>query len=367
MFILIFILMLLLYGLLVFYIGWSGWRWMKPLVPAGFKWFYLAALLFLSSSFIWGRVVSEVPFFSIMGSYWLAMFSLSLLVLPVVHLALLLIRLMRLSRDSIQKWSGAVALVTIVSLILYGTFNAYSPVVRSYDVYIDKQAGQLTELSIVMAADMHFGLLSGRKHAERMVEEIEALAPDLVLYPGDIIDDDLDAFLNKGIDEVMGNVQAEYGVYAALGNHDRYRGDMEQLIAALERSNMDVLYDETIVIEDALTLIGRKDRMERDRAPLADLMAGVSTELPIIMLDHQPYEFDIARDLGVDLMLSGHTHRGQIAPAHLITKAIYENDWGLLQKGAFHSIVTSGYGFWGPPIRLGTRSELVHITVHFIG
>lgn len=197
-----------------------------------------------------------------------------------------------------------------------------------------------------------------------MINELE---PDLVLYPGDIIDDDLDAYLNKGIDKIISNVKSEYGVYASLGNHDKYKGNMEKLIEALERSNMDILYDESVVVHDELILVGRKDKTEQDRAPLAELMAGIPTDQPIILLDHQPYEFDKAVQSGVDLMLSGHTHRGQIAPAHLITNAMYENDWGLLQKDSFYSIVTSGYGFWGPPIRIGSRSEIVQITVRFTG
>ncbi|MNO57973.1 putative metallophosphoesterase [compost metagenome] len=366
MFILIAIVIVLLYALLVFYIGWSSWKWMKPLVSARFKWFYIIALLFMSSSFIWSRFVSA-PFFSVVGWFWLAFFSISLLIVPVVHLALWLIRLTSLPCHRILKWTGAAALIVIVSLIFYGSFNAYSPIVRKYEVNIDKPAGNLKELNIVMASDMHFGLLSGRKHAERMVEIINELKPDLVLYPGDIIDDDLDAYLNKGIDKIISNVKSTYGVYASLGNHDKNRGNMEQLIAALERSNMDVLYDESVVVNDELIIVGRKDKTEQDRASLAELMTGISTDLPIILLDHQPYEFDKAVQNGVDLMLSGHTHRGQIAPAHLITQAMYENDWGLLQKDSFYSIVSSGYGFWGPPIRIGSRSEIVQISVRFTG
>jgi uncharacterized protein len=95
------------------------------------------------------------------------------------------------------------------------------------------------------------------------------------------------------------------------------------------------------------------------------LMEGVDLSRPVVLLDHQPYELDAAREAGIDLMVSGHTHRGQVAP--LVTKWIYENDWGLLQEESFTSIVTSGYGFWGPPIRLGSRSELVVIEVRFAG
>lgn len=86
---------------------------------------------------------------------------------------------------------------------------------------------------------------------------------------------------------------------------------------------------------------------------------------PVILLEHQPYELSIAQQLGVDLMVSGHTHHGQVFPGNLITKAIYENDWGYVKNGDMHSIVTSGFGFWGPPIRIGTRSELISIRVQF--
>lgn len=128
---------------------------------------------------------------------------------------------------------------------------------------------------------------------------------------------------------------------------------------------MQVLYDEVVTIEDKLTLIGRKDRTEQDRAPLAELAAQADPSKPLLLLDHQPYELDIAARSGIDLMVSGHTHRGQIAPGHLITGAIYENDWGVLRKEQMTSVVTSGFGFWGPPIRLGSRSEVVQLRLVF--
>jgi predicted MPP superfamily phosphohydrolase len=94
-------------------------------------------------------------------------------------------------------------------------------------------------------------------------------------------------------------------------------------------------------------------------------MSTVDHSKPVIVLDHQPYDLGIAADNGVDLIVSGHTHRGQIAPANLITSAIFENDWGYLQKGSLHSVVTSGFGFWGPPIRIGSQSEIVLINLKF--
>ncbi len=365
MFVLVGILFLVLYGVLVFYIGWSGWSWMRPAVSAKFKIAYVVVLVFLASSFILGRFFGDIAFLSMIGSYWLAIFSLLLLMLPLVHLTTWLLRLTSLPRHSVQKWAGSLTLAALVSLLIYGSYNAYTPVVREYDVQLDKKIEGLSELKIVMAADMHFGLLSGKNHAKRLVEEINALKPDLVLYPGDIIDDDLDAYLKRGIDEIISEINAPYGVYASLGNHDKLDGPLEDLIAALERSNMKVLYDEGIVIDDKLTLVGRKDRTENDRAKMEELMSTVDHSKPVIVLDHQPYDLGIAADNGVDLMVSGHTHRGQIAPANLITSAIFENDWGYLQKGSLHSVVTSGFGFWGPPIRIGSQSEIVLINLKF--
>jgi len=367
MFVLIGLAVLAIYGLLVFYIGWSGWSWMRPKMSRRFKVLYIVLLVFLSTSFIFGRFLGSFSLLSIIGNYWLAVFSLLLIMLPIVHLCVWLSRLTRLPRHHTQKWAGWITLTALIALIGYGSFNAYSPVVREYTIEIDKPVQGLQELRVVMAADMHFGLLSGPSHARRMVEEINALQPDLVIYPGDIIDDDLEAYERSGIPEIIAGVEAPMGVYASLGNHDKFDGPIEDLVAALERSGMEVLYDDVVSVEDKLTLIGRRDRTEPERRDVSALVAEADASQPLILIDHQPYELGVAADNGIDLMLSGHTHRGQIAPAHLITRALYENDWGHLQKGSFHSVVTSGYGFWGPPIRIGSRSEIVLLTLRFTG
>ncbi|RAU98668.1 metallophosphoesterase [Paenibacillus sp. YN15] len=367
MFILIGLAVLAVYGLLVFYIGFSGWRWMKPRVPGWFKIVYAVVLGFLAVSFFVGRFVPQADVLGIIGSYWLAVFSLLLMILPVVHLTLLVLRLTALPRQTARKWAGLLTLAALVGIMVYGSYNAYNPVIREYDIRIPKTVEGMEQLNVVMASDMHFGLLSGRSHAERMVKEINRLNPDLVLFPGDIIDDDLNAYVRRGFGGILKQVEAKYGVYATLGNHDTNPGAMDELITALEDSAMRVLYDESVVVDNRITLVGRKDKTDRDRATLEELLRGTDKNLPLILLDHQPYELDIAKDNGIDLMVSGHTHRGQIAPAQFITRRIYENDWGHLIKGDFDSVVSSGYGFWGPPIRTGSRAEIVQLHIMFTG
>ena len=126
-----------------------------------------------------------------------------------------------------------------------------------------------------------------------------------------------------------------------------------------------MLMDEAVLINDQFYLIGRNDLTDDNRKEVAEFVGNFDRSKPIIMMDHQPKEFTTAEKSGVDLLLLGHIHRGQLAPAHLITSRIFENDWGYLQKGTFHSIVSSGFGTWGPPLRIGSRAEVVIIHLSF--
>ncbi|QTC41536.1 metallophosphoesterase [Bacillus sp. V3] len=365
MFIVVMLITLLLYGGLVYYIGWRGLHWLRPESSSRrFKILYSVIVIMAASSFIVGRMTG-LTFINIIGAYWMACFYLLLLLVPLAHLTVILLRLTRLPRHGTQKWAGFITLGLLIFFMVYGSYNAFSPVVRDYEIQIDKGSSSLENLHIVMAADMHFGLLSGKDHAERFVKKANAINPDIVLLPGDLFDDDVQPFLDQNIDEVLSELKAPLGVYASLGNHDRHEGTMKELIDALEHGGITVMYDETADVKGQFTLIGRKDRIDDGRLPLDSLMDGVDDKKPTILMDHQPYELETAQQEGIDLMVSGHTHRGQIFPGSLFTNAIYENDWVHLQKEQMHSIVTSGFGFWGPPIRIGTRSELVSIEVEF--
>lgn len=359
---------LLLYSLLVYYIGRSGWSFIKHYPSKWLKPIYIVCIVLLSTSFILGRFGKGIGVLQIAGAYWMAIFSLLLLMLPIVQLTLWLFRLTtKWSHHGIQKGAGIATLTFLVLCIVFGTFFAYSPVVRQYEIDIRNPSLAGEKLNIVMAADMHFGLLSGVNHAKRMVGMMNDLQPDLVLIPGDMIDDNIRIYVDKGFDDILDGIKSKYGVYASLGNHDRYAGKMEELIQLLKGRSVTILYDESITVADKFTLIGRKDKSDSNRAELSELLKGVAPTKPLILLEHQPYELGTAAEQGIDLMVSGHTHRGQIFPASLVTGMIYENDWGHLAKGSMHSIVTSGYGFWGPPIRIGSRSEIVQITVTFVG
>jgi len=130
------------------------------------------------------------------------------------------------------------------------------------------------------------------------------------------------------------------------------------------------LRDRTVKINGSIYIIGREDRTIRQfsgkqRKPLAELMRQVDKNLPILLMDHQPFGLNEAEENGVDLQLSGHTHHGQIFPINFITNAVYEKSWGYLQKGKTHIYVSCGVGTWGPPVRVGNRPEILNITIRF--
>jgi predicted MPP superfamily phosphohydrolase len=193
----------------------------------------------------------------------------------------------------------------------------------------------------------------------------------LILLPGDVIDDDIEPFIRLRMGEIMKQMKAPLGVYAILGNHEYIGGKIKEFVKEMKSIDIEVLMDHSVRIADSFYIIGRKDRSaERigagGRMEIEALLEEVDRKLPLILMDHQPYHLDKSAASGIDLQLSGHTHRGQMAPIHWITKRLYELDWGYLQKGAMHTIVSSGYGSWGPPIRLGSRSEIIDIKLQFI-
>ena len=98
---------------------------------------------------------------------------------------------------------------------------------------------------------------------------------------------------------------------------------------------------------------------------LSDILKGASKDTPIILLDHRPQRFGEAIDNNVSLLLAGHTHLGQLFPANILTNITYECDYGLYEKGGFKAIVSSGLGYWGPPLRIGSSCEIVVVNVTF--
>lgn len=258
--------------------------------------------------------------------------------------------------------------IGVMGLIWIGHLNALDVRTRILELTIRKQAEGGETLNIVVASDLHLGKIIGNSRLGSIVRKINELQPDLVLLPGDVVDESADHLKEEETIRRLLEIRSRYGVFAVTGNHEYY-ANLPATVAELERGNVRVLQDAWVKIADSFYLIGRKDRTAEHygggRRPLRELLEGVDRRYPLILMDHQPFHLEEAKDNGIDLQVSGHTHHGQLFPFNLITRMVYELSWGYLSKGETHYYVSSGVGTWGPPVRIGSVPEIVQIKVRF--
>lgn len=257
------------------------------------------------------------------------------------------------------------ALLIFIGLFIYALYSAYVPVVRKLTVNIDKPMP--APLRIALASDMHFGRLFGSSAIDRLRRLVVQSQADILLMPGDIMDDNTRAFNHYNMADNLSELctSLPYGVYATLGNHDLY-GHEKPISHALRDAGVQLLNDEVRCLtyqDQPIWLIGRFDNHKRERVATTELLAQVDTEQPIILMDHRPSDIDAHSQLPIDLQVSGHTHNGQIFPANFIVSAINRLGYGYETINNGHFVVSSGYGFWGIPFRLGSKSEIWLITL----
>ena len=283
---------------------------------------------------------------------------------------------------------GACCICIVIIISFSGIYHAKHIKVTPYKITVDKSAPDMDSLKIVMLADTHFGYNSGAVHAQEIVDKINEQNPDLVCIAGDIFDNEYDAVREpEKISEILRTIRSKYGVYACWGNHDlnepilagftfkHKKEDSKQLKDPrmkrfLQNSNIQLLEDEAVLIDNSFYVVGRKDaslieKIEEKRKTPAQLTQKLDKDKTIIVIDHQPKELQDIADAGVDLDLCGHTHDGQTFPGNFTVKFLWENPCGYLQKGSMHNIVTSGSGVWGPAMRVGTDSEICTINLIF--
>jgi predicted MPP superfamily phosphohydrolase len=257
------------------------------------------------------------------------------------------------------------ALTVFMGLFIYALYSAYVPVVRKLALTIDKPLS--AQLRIAVASDLHLGRLFGNTAIDRLQRLVVHSKADMLLMPGDIMDDNTQAFAAHNMAANLAELCASlpYGVYATLGNHDLY-GHEQPISESLRAAGVQLLNDQVLrllIKDQPIWLLGRFDNHKRQRLATTELLAQVDTDQPIILLDHRPSDIDAHSQLPIDLQVSGHTHNGQIFPANFIVNAINRLGYGYEAIGHGHFVVSSGYGFWGIPFRLGSRSEIWLITL----
>ena len=368
------IFILFFYGGTNYYIGRRIFQGLSLLFPHMNAKMYAGIYTFIALSVIIGILTLPSGIKGIMswiGAHWMGIFVYLLVLFLVADLVILLGSIVKVipspMPQAIRFYAGLIVLLLSTGLVSYGMYNANQIKHVSYDIQT-KETTLAADMKIVLISDLHLGAVNSEKHLESIVQGINNLEPDIVCLAGDIFNDDYNAIRNpdKAID-LLKSIKATYGVYGCLGNHDG-GSTFNEMISLLEQSNIKLLNDEYVIIDERLVLFGRVDPSpirgfgELKRKDITEILASIDTNMPVVVMDHTPSNIEqYGRE--IDLVLAGHTHRGQIFPFNLITNAIFTVDYGHYQKDADspHVIVTSGAGTWGMPMRVGTNSEIVSI------
>ena len=255
--------------------------------------------------------------------------------------------------------------ILVVCLVVYGYYQFSHPKIVEQNIHIAKKAGEYKHLKIVGISDLHLGVAIDKKRLEQYVRLINAQRPDLIFIAGDLVDNNILPLEKEQMWETLNELQAP--VYYCLGNHE-YLSGIDASMRFLRKTNLHVLIDTTVVINNSIQITGRDDMRgmrNHKRKSLNELVKNTDKTLPLLLLDHEPFHLDEVEKNGVDMQFSGHTHHGQIFPGNLMTDRMYELSYGHKQRGNTHYYISSGLGLWGPPLRIGTQSEIVVFNIEF--
>ncbi len=275
-----------------------------------------------------------------------------------------------------RYYAGAAAILAAVCYLGVGWVQANHVWQTDYTVTTAKNVGSLR---VALLADAHVGTTFDGEGLGVHIARIQAQRPDAVVIVGDFVDEDTTREDMAAACRALSGFDTPYGVYFVFGNHDKglysngargYTGD--DLMAELRKNGVTVLQDESILLDDRFYLVGRQDASEEldfggSRAKASDLASGLDEDKFSIVLDHQPRDYDAEAAAGVDLVLSGHTHGGQLIPLVQVMGWFHaagdDRIYGTERRESTDFIVTSGISDWAIRFKTGCRSEFVMVNI----
>jgi len=368
------------YTALNYYIFIRGWQVLHTLPVL--KPFYVVFFVIIAYGYVFSKLFYKfLP--PLVYDIWLGVGAIWFAFLVYFILTLLLIDIVRffdswfhflpafIQKDyELTKKITGVVVIAVVSLVVFlGNLNKRDITIKTLELQFPKGNGKLTELNIVAASDLHLSPIDGERLLTKIIDKMNSLEPDIILLAGDIVDDKAEILEQRKIGESFKRLNPKYGIFTINGNHEFING-VEASVEYAEHLGMKVLRDEYELIDSSFYIVGREDSTMsqftgKHRKTLQQIIESIETNHPMILLDHTPYKLEEAQKNNITFQLSGHTHHGQIWPANIITGMIYEISWGYKKKGNTHYYVSSGAGTWGPPVRTGSKSEIVNIRIKF--
>ena len=260
------------------------------------------------------------------------------------------------------------AILTTFIYLGIGYYNAYHIRKTIYNLDTNKN---IENFKIALISDAHIGTTFNGEGFTKEIEKIIIEKPDLFVIVGDFVDDDSKKEDMIKACSIFKNIETKYGIYFVFGNHDKgYFSNRdfneEDLRKELTKNGVIILEDLSVSLGDNITLIGRQDKQVINRKNIKELVSNLDGDNYVIVLDHQPNDYEQEADTFVDLVLSGHTHGGQLFPLGIIGTSFGSNDstYGLIKKNDTNFIVSSGISDWTIKFKTGTFSEYVIINVN---
>lgn len=316
------------------------------------------------------------PAFRIYGSWFIILFHITAFLLVIDAVVWGVRRISKRAFNSgicykIYK-SGIIAVLLTVIVCGYGRYNIFHVIRTEYTVQTQKDI-RAEGYKLVMLSDLHYGISLDDAGLQKVVDRINRENADIIVLDGDIVDESTTLRQMKSAFSILGQAKSTYGIYYVYGNHDKnnYAAEpnytKDELADTIKESGIQILEDEIEEINQEISLIGRADRSdtEKKRRDISSLVENLNPEQEWIVLDHQPSEYEKVEEAGADLILSGHTHAGQIWPAGVFASLFHFDDlnYGELKQGNMNAIVTSGIAGWGYPIRTEKHSEYVVLNI----
>ncbi len=316
----------------------------------------------------------------IFGASFGVWFGVLMNLIWMVLVAWIVIGAIRIFRKKINfRLIGQIVIFCAIAYSLLGAWNVFHPRVKNIEIELKNLPQAWDGKTIVQISDLHLGGILGESFLKKIIGEINQINPEIVVITGDVLDGSADG-IEKYI-HLLNEIQTKSGVYFVSGNHEGYRGT-EDSLKILRKLDIRILENEVVDLA-GLQLIGishPENGESRDVPKIIESNPIFDREKVNILLFHSPtsiggkevqhqnlywspnVDFQAARNLGIDLQLSGHTHGGQIFPFTLLAKWIYGGyEYGLHQEDDFTIFITKGTGVWGPMLRSGGRSEIVAI------
>lgn len=260
--------------------------------------------------------------------------------------------------DASLKWFGILCIILAIIISVYGIIQARTILIKNVNVILPNLPAVWQRRKVVYISDVHLGAIYGQNFSKEIVAKINKINPDMVFIGGDLYDgvkvDEL------GVIKPFADLHPILGTYFVTGNHEEFRG-VGRYMDEIKSVGIHVLNDQMVNI-DGLQIIGVDDRDSINAVKFQTILSSlnINKNEPSILLKHQPFQLNEAALAGITLQISGHTHKAQVFPLNIFTHLIFKGyDYGLNYFDKMAVFTSSGVGTWGPPLRVGSDSEII--------